>query len=126
MKIVLDTSIICADYHFRGTHFRAFLDGLSTVPGELLVPAVVIDEAANRFKEDLEAQLHNYRKNRSTLSRMLAKPEEGPSFEVDVSIETARYRDMLLGIIMKHGRMLPYPEVSHKELVARVLMRSEI
>jgi hypothetical protein len=71
LKIIIDTNIICQDYSFVGPEFRLFLKGLKSVNGKLFISDVVIDEAVNRYRLDLEEAVNIYNKSERILYKLL-------------------------------------------------------
>jgi len=123
MRIVIDTNIFCEDYYLRGSNFRVLFDGLHSLPGTLLIPEVVVDEVVNRYREDLQEITSKERETRNSLSRMLSDPSSVPPLNVDVVAQANAYRAYLEAVIAQHGKVLPYPQTSHKIIVERDLAR---
>lgn len=57
MLLVLDSNIICADFHLKGSDFRVLLDSLPRTGISLCVPEIVIDEAVNKYGEEIRDHL---------------------------------------------------------------------
>lgn len=123
MKVVIDTNVFCEDYLLKGAHFRLFFESLASVPASLHIPEVVIDELANRYKEDLSAALEREGESRSAVKRLVGDSTQLPHIGIDVKLETARIRTHIENTVKEHGAILPYPEVPHKKLVERDLSR---
>jgi hypothetical protein len=110
----------------RGTNFRLFLDGLRSIPGELKISEVVVDEVVNRFREDLEAAIQKSiiaEKDMYRLTNIHGVPRTNA---LDPILEAKKYREQLLTRIKEHGgEILHYPDIPHKRIVERDLQRKK-
>jgi hypothetical protein len=126
MKIILDSNILCQDFHLRSPGFKLLFDGLLSIPAKLYVPQVAIDEVANRFREELQDTLSQANRLQSAMSRLL--PEQPPAIlpAIDVTQRSADYKSQLVQTIRAiGGEILPYPDITHQEVVERDLMRKK-
>ena len=115
MKVVLDANILCQDYWRRSTNFQVFRDGLPSVPATLCLPEVVIDEVANRLREDLADAIRSDEESIRTLARLANQPFEPASKKVDVEARAALFRGQLLDWVKAaDGEVLSYPDISHQ------------
>ena len=125
MIVILDSNIICQDFHMSGTSFRVFFDGLDAIPARLLVPEVVVDEVVNRYAEDLCESVRNVEKANAVLNRV-AGVDIVKTPEIKCAAERSKYRGYLLKKLTDMGgEILAYPQVSHKDVVARDLSRKK-
>lgn len=125
MIVTLDANIICQDYHMSGIAFRLFFDGLDVIPARLRVSEVVVDEVVNRYSEDLIEAVQNIEKASAILNR-ISGTEIIKSPQMDFVKEKNKYRDFLTKRIADvGGEVIPYPEITHKEVVARDLSRKK-
>lgn len=105
VKIALDSTVYCQDYHLGSPNFRILLEGLPLLPATLVVPEVVIDEVVNRFRKVLGRELPS-------------------AVKINVQEETSSYRVRLVEALKRAGaEILPYPEVDHKTVVEQDLLR---
>jgi predicted nucleic acid-binding protein len=124
MKIVLDSTVFRADFHMTGTHFTLLFDGLESIPASLQVPAVVVDEVVNAYREWLETEKRAYHKQIDVLKRLIpGRTRRKPRIDVERHVEN--YRSHLENTIKSHGAILPYPNVKHQQVVARALTRKK-
>lgn len=92
---------------------------------EVLIPEIVLDEAINRYKEDLDGKVNSAIKAVNQLNRHL-KIEHSNDLRIDSTAETEKYRQFLNAEIKSRGiKVLPYPQVEHKKIVAHDLMRKK-
>lgn len=124
LKIVLDSTVLRADYPLRRPASRAFLEGLRLVPAaQLCVPEVVVDEAENGFREELLKARERVARAAEELGRILGT-EIAPAETASVDDLASAYRERLLETIASvGGKVLPYPKIDHKRLVQRDLQR---
>lgn len=126
MKVVLDTNIFCRDLRLVSTNFRVFRDGLHLIPGDLVIPEVVVDEVVNCFREDLSEAVSGATKATSTLGRLLPGAHQLPEIQIDEVAQVHEYREWLLSALEGMGaEVLPYPNVPHKTVVQRDLERKQ-
>lgn len=126
MKLVLDSNIFCQDYRLASTNFRVLRDGLHLLPADLKIPEIVIDEVSNRYREILQERTIEIKRAKAVVARMLAKTEDHALQAAACSPdqEEWRYRNWLLSELERMGaEILPYPTVSHKDVVRRELQR---
>jgi len=125
MKVVFDTNIFCSDYYMSGASFRILKDGAHLIPAEIYVPEVVIDEVVNRYREDVAEAIEAHEKATNVIRRLL--PEISANFQISpVSSNemSDKYQAWFLNELKLLGvKVLPYPKVTHKEVVARDLLR---
>ncbi len=123
MRVVLDSDVILADPWMRGTQFGTLIDGLRSLGGQIAVPTVVVEEVVNKygeqFKKARDKALVGYR----DVQRLLAQPLSPPELPNSDAAQT-RYRTTLLARIKEvGGEILPIPDISHEDVLARALAR---
>ncbi|RLL81553.1 PIN domain-containing protein [Mesotoga sp. BH458_6_3_2_1] len=124
MKVILDSTVFCADFRMSGSSFFTLFEAVRAALIELKVPDVVIDEVVNRFREDLEETLQKKRKLDSKLDSLLKKETSNSSPDICVEKEVIDYRNFLHSQLKKlNAEVLPYPETPHKLIVERCLRR---
>jgi hypothetical protein len=120
MDVLIDTNVLYSDFRMEGPEFQMFLNHRHVVPFDLFVPEVVIDECVNKYRETVEETISTI----SDCNRQLKKLELDRYPDIDTSDKlTLAYRRDLERIIRLHGRIIPYPRTSHKDLVTRDLAR---
>ncbi len=86
------------------------------------MPRIVLDEAVNRFREELS-------KTQQTISakERLLRIEPSTQSAIDIEGEVLRYKERLEHLILENfsGLLLPYPNISHQALVQRDLSRQK-
>jgi predicted nucleic acid-binding protein len=123
MKIVLDTNIIFSDYHLTGAKIRNLCESVKSTGDFVFIPQVVIDEATNQYKKNLQgyklkidAVISDYKRLTNT------KVENTLISDKTVTEEFENYLKISNEQIEKSGiKIIPYPCVLHKELVKRDL-----
>jgi len=124
MKIILDSTVLCADFPLNGTAFSVLIEGLPRIAGQLCIPAVVVDELENKYREALRDLNRKASKLNRELARILLTPIDGAVTSIDDDGEAKRYRRFLLDFVHRVGGLvLPYPDVDHVKIVSRALMR---
>ena len=121
-RIVLDTSVFVPDFRMRSATLRAVLKSARDLRDELLVPAVVVDELVNKFREDLETAREAFVRARGRLFGLL--DQKRSDYKVDVALHVDEYAKWLQAEF-KSQRIdtLDYPNAGHEDLVRRALER---
>ncbi len=121
--IFLDTNILAKDFRMHGTSFRTLQDLLALFEAQLLLSDVVLAEVVAVFQSSLSDAFRKARRLEELLGRKLIG-------DFDLDSEVARYRRELDSLFwpLSHEdpsppyfRRLPWPEVSHEEVVERLL-----
>ena len=127
MKIVLDTNIIFSDYRLTGAKIRNLCESVKSTGDFVFIPQVVIDEATNQYKEILQkckskidANISGYKRLTNTEIENTLIPDELIKEEFENYLKISKEQIEKLGI-----KIIPYPSVSHKELVKRDLARKK-
>jgi hypothetical protein len=108
-----------------GASFRILKDGAHLIPAEIYVPEVVIDEVVNRYREDVAETIETHEKATNALRKLLpeisAKLQVSPVNPTEMGV---KYQAWFLNELkLLRVKVLPYPKVSHKDVVARDLLR---
>lgn len=121
MKVVLDTNVLCQDYFLKSLQISLLLENKRLINAELYIPQVVIDETINRFREDLLDATDKAIKANRGLQKLLGGENE---IEVDIgqSVESMS-KNLFSQIRANEIQIIPYPTISHAEIVARDLER---
>lgn len=123
MIVVLDSSVICQDLRFLGNAARVLVGNSRVVPVTLAVPEVVIDEVTNHFREKLIRAQSRLIDTHKKLSLLVPDSPTLPGLAI-VERETVRYREFLIQQLSAlQGRTLPYPKITHQDVVKRELQR---
>jgi hypothetical protein len=118
--VVLDTNVLMADPHFGGAEFQVFLDGLSRTGIVWCLPQVVIDEAPNTLMHLTEDVLEKARGPVRRLAHLTGEAMLLPDSE-SIATKSQRYRSELeRHSSAAYGRLVPYPQVTHAEVVKRI------
>ena len=123
MHIVLDANILIADFRLKGSKFRILLDSLDKIGNVLCIPEVAFDETVYKFKKHLEDANRKMSNGIADVSHLLGRELSVPLLKSeDIEIETKEYREWLeIELGSYHAKILPYPKVKHKNVVARLL-----
>lgn len=123
MKIVLDTNILCQDYFLKSLQAQLLLENHKVINGNLCIPQVVVDETINRYKEDLQEAVEKATKTNRVLQKLLGSDE---NIDIDIENKVAVMSTELMKKLNQHKvDILPYPKVSHEEIVSRDLSRKK-
>jgi hypothetical protein len=116
LKIVIDTTVFGQGFNSRSADVRLLKSFLERKPAELCVPAIVLDEAVNLVRKSVEDVNLKLEATHRLTGDHAAYPK------LDVKAKTTAYReslDLLLNSLK--ARVLPYPTVSHPDLVTKAL-----
>lgn len=120
LSVVLDSSILCSDLHFEGHSFRIFFDGLKQTDLQLFVPEIVIDEVVNHFRKKIVKNAGKIKASERNIAKLLKRPIFPIINDKQINEECSRYREILIRKLQGiNSKILPYPNVSHKEIVSR-------
>ena len=123
MKVVLDANIIVADPWLAGADFRWLSTAVDFAGWTLCVPRLALDEAVNKYQERLAVADRDVAKAEQELAKLLGQPD-GTSARVDRTPQVSKYKAHLLTRLREmSARVLPYPRITHRELVKRALAR---
>ena len=124
MRVVLDSSVFCTDFHLSGSGFRIFLEGAPRVGLHICVPALVIDEVVNKYGERVQTIYGQLKHASKEWGRIVGKE---PAFllpENAVEKERDSYKSGFLdNLVSVSASILPYPTTTHEVLVRRALDR---
>jgi len=126
MKVLLDSSIVCADYFLSSGNFEVLRDGLESAGFQLIVPEIVLEETANKYGEEVEKVRVQLRRHGERLNYLFQEQYVASIADSEVEKRIARYAKILRRMVMASGaEVLPYPEIAHADIVARELRRKK-
>jgi hypothetical protein len=97
---------------------------LDRIPAQLSIPEIVIDEVINKYREDMY-QLNNDIQKLNKDYRRLSNVDSN-LISIDIKKAIDEYRQFLDAFIYDNDiKLLPYPKVSHKDIVQRELLRKK-
>jgi len=119
--IVLDTNILCKDFYMQGAQLS-----LLRQLGGIVIPEIVFDEILNKHREVVE-------KNGNELIKKVEEYQKVTHVPIAVNVsdcyseEHKLYEQFLINILLENSAYPPegYPQVSHKEVVKRSLLRKK-
>ena len=125
MKVVLDTNIIFSDFHFKGAKIKNLCESIKSTGNTVYIPEVVIDESINKYREELQSGKVKIERGLSDVYRLTGKDIYDPSIvDTFISNEIKNYAKNIREQIKKLGiKTIPYPTITHEELVMRDLAR---
>jgi hypothetical protein len=121
MRIILDSTALRRDYFLSSPDARLLELYVTKTQSSVVVPKVVVDEVRNLYREDLrevnEKLVSKYRQLLAIRAPQLP--------QLDPNQECEAYRTHIVSVIKKkfRGIVLPYPRLSHEDLVKRDLPR---
>lgn len=126
MIIVLDTCILYQDLYWKGTSFCLLEDFLKKTTSNLCIPTIVYDEIVNKYNEKYIESLH---KLKLAYSEMKSLYPDNTQLNLPIDFDDKaidNYKKFLTNKLRTFNCiMADYPEVSHKEIVARALSRKK-
>ena len=100
MFIILDTSILVQDFHLSGAKAKTFIDGLRHLPSAGIgIPAVVVEEAVNKFAEAAHDRLSKATTALSKLEDLILQHSGMSLSGVNVDEAVSEYRRTLMWVL---------------------------
>ena len=121
MHVILDTNVIFAEGFGTSVLFRFFTSAASSLGHEIHVPALVIDEAARKFEEEIAKRQSQTNSALELLETYLRKSLDMTKVALDTQEEVRDFRVVLEGF----NSVLDYPDTPHKELAKRAIHRKK-
>ena len=122
MKIIIDTNIIHRDYHLHGKHILTLTDVATRLGYEVLIPEVVVDEIESQFCEEVSSAVDGYYKSLTKIVDLSLAKLKNPLPEDFCERQCHDFRiEYEAALSEMKIRILPYPKVPHKDLVAKEL-----
>ena len=121
MLIILDSNILIKDFYMRKANMQ-----LLRKFGKVIIPEIVYDEVRNKHRERLEAALVAISRKIDEYNDLV--PEKAKIDGVrSLEEEMKSYDDFLTCFMLEMGAYPPeaYPDISHKDVVARALTRKK-
>lgn len=121
MLIILDSNILIKDFYMRKANMQ-----LLRKFGKVIIPEIVYDEVRNKHRERLEAALVAINRKIDEYNDLV--PEKAKIDGVrSLEEEMKSYDDFLTCFMLEMGAYPPeaYPDISHKDVVARALTRKK-
>jgi hypothetical protein len=125
MRVVFDTTVFCADFQMRGNAFRIFLGGYHRAGIRLCIPDIVRDEAVNKYREECVSLADRAMQLVRDGERLIgARINHGFPTKQTVDSLKSEYSIQLTSLGLRDScGFLPYPDISHRDLVSRALAR---
>ena len=122
MKIIIDTNIINNDYKLHGKNIVMLSDVASKLGYDVCVPEVVVDEIVSHYRDELAQAYDIYLKGVSKLKKLLAGSIKAIIPEATIDEQLQQFRVQYEAELQaKDIKILPYPNVAHKSIVAKEL-----
>ena len=124
MLVMLDASTIISAGFGNSALFRFFLSSSEIVGHSVYIPESVIEEVVAKFERTLGCNTQEIKATLRQLRQHLQKPVPSSIDDLDQGQEVNSFRSRLhTQLCNAHCIIAPYPEVSHKELVAQAVTR---
>ena len=124
MYIVPDANIIIGADYGRSPPFRDLLSTLESLPHNICIPRVVVEEVVGRFARDFDEDLREIRRRMRDLAIRLDKDLSSTVNNMDEALdkasEVSSFRERLEA---QFDRILDYPDMEHEVLVERAVTR---
>jgi hypothetical protein len=122
VKVVLDSSILCADFRLEGGPFETFFQGLTRIGARCYLPETVLDEVIAGQRRQLDEIEQKVERLQGKWMQLAGCPL--PLVPAATSQTRPDYAGYLRAQLKEREvEILPYPDVPHKTLVARALAR---
>lgn len=123
MRVVIDTSVFRQSYWLNNTAFTVLLDGCGSAGHSLYTSAVVYEELLNLYREALEEKVVALtRATRDWDQLVFQNPAQQAPIDKDQPF--VAYREFVDETFDMYGiTVLPYPLVTHEDVVRRDLAR---
>lgn len=122
MKIIIDTNIINKDYKLQGKYIVTLSGAAAKLGYDVCVPEVVVDEIVSHYKSDFIEAYDKYQKGISDLKKLLPETSRIIIPQAFVEEQLRKFRDQYEAELQaKNIKILPYPAVDHKSIVAKEL-----
>ncbi len=123
MRIILDSTSICADPHLGGAAWRVILENMDRLGLHLIIPKVVTDEAARFFADELKKQLDRAEKPVQRLRFLLRDDTQRLPTDQEIRDVVAAYKNWLESGLGGKATIVDYPAVPHEAVVKREIAR---
>lgn len=124
MIVVLDTSILVGNFHQTGPEFEVLFGAFDAIEQfRVVVPEVVIDETVAKFREQVAEDYRKAKAASEKLARLIGN--DRATLDIPLTLPSdALYRAKLIDRLSQaRCDVASYPQVGHKEIVARELSR---
>lgn len=122
MNIIIDTNTINKDYKLNGKYIVTLSEAAAKLGYEVCVPEVVVDEIVSHFKDELAEAYDTYLKGVSKLKTLLPTMPKSIISEAIIEEQLQKFREQYEAELQaKNIKILPYPNVAHKSIVAKEL-----
>ena len=122
MKIIVDTNIINRDYRLTSKYIVTLSDAASKLGYEICVPEVVVDEIVCHYKSELIEAYDTCIKGFTKLNKLTPVPYKLTISQESINEQLQKFKEQYeTELHAKNIKILPYPNVDHKTLVAKEL-----
>lgn len=120
--LIFDTNAFVQDFRMDGHSFSVLLSNMGAVADLVVLPRVVLAEAANKYQQAIDSVSKDVRNLSRRTSRLLGNDFEfvGPD---DLALARDNYADFIVERLGKKCRVVGYPNVSHEKLVDRAVSK---
>lgn len=127
MKVIFDTNIIFSDFHLKGARIKNLCESVKSTGDTVHIPEVVVDESINKYREKTRECKLKIDRGISDFKRLTGKDvEDNPISDEFILKESEKYARSFKKQLQELGiKIIPYPSISHQELVKRDLARKK-
>jgi hypothetical protein len=126
MNVILDTNIYVQDFLMNSVSFGLLLDYLNKTGSKIIMPQIVCQELAEKYRADLSLRLSQFDRAKESLEKALTEAPPVPHLEVDVGRETAKYLDFVRRKLkLRDKDIIPFRDGYLGELVTRAITRAK-
>lgn len=127
MKVILDTNIIFSDFHLKGARIKNLCESVKSTGDTVHIPEVVVDESINKYRKKTRECKLKIDRGISDFKRLTGKDvEDNPISDEFILKESEKYARSFKKQLQELGiKIIPYPSISHQELVKRDLARKK-
>lgn len=121
MFLFIDSSVICSDYFMKGINFNL----IKKAGFYIVLSEIVISEVKNKYRESLQEGIKKANSALKDIKSLGLDVNEITDESLDIAFN--EYSEFLDMFVIESGMSCPepYPNISHKDIVNRALLRKK-
>lgn len=123
--IVLDSNQIINNWFMNTPRYQHMLDSIKRLFFKLIIPQVVFEEVISKYNESLRNLFNDYNSKTVELNRLSLGNSIVKTNYVDLDKQENVYREFLIQLIKDHGKITPYKDVKHENIVFKAIKKQK-